>query len=85
MNCPFKIGEKIVCTKTIDHIHYWERDTGDMEIEILATCDKKYIVEDGYLHLTIKGDHGFSFEPNWNNFVTLKEYRKQKLIKLNQK
>jgi len=89
MRCPFKIDEDIVCIETIDHVARWVRDTGERTIEVLATCDKIYKVTlsegKAYDNICIKGDHGFTFQPNWSHFVTLKEYRKLKLIKLNQK
>jgi len=88
--CPFKIGEEIICIETIDHVSRWVvRDTDERIIEVLATCDKTYKVtlleSKTYDNIAIKGDHGFKFQPNWKHFVTLKEYRKLKLIKLNQK
>jgi len=71
MKCPFKIGEKIVCVSKL-----WDMTP--------CTLDKIYIVEAGYKYITIKGDHNSSFVPNWNEFITLKKYRKLKLNKLNQ-
>jgi hypothetical protein len=72
MNCPFKIGEKIVCINKS-----WSSSP--------YTIGKTYIVQDGYRYITIKGDHGSSFVPNWNEFITIKKYRKLKLNKLNEK
>lgn len=68
----FKIGEKIVCVNKS-----WTSSP--------YTVGKTYIVQNGYRYITIKGDHGFSFVPNWNEFITLKEYRKRKLKNLIQK
>lgn len=68
--CPFQIGEKIVCI-TLD----WDKTP--------CTIGKTYIVKAGYLYIMIKGDNNSSFIPDWKNFITLKEYRKRKIQKIN--
>ena len=89
MRCPFEIGEEVVCIESVDYVSKWTRDTNKKEITVLLTCDKHYIITtlNGKLYdnIGVKGDHGFEFQPNWLKFVSLKEYRKRKLNKLNQK
>ena len=86
MRCPFKIREKIVCIKTQDHVSRLSRDT--REITVLSKIGNIYevcIVEGKlYNNICIVGDHGYKYVPTWEDFVTFKEYRKLKLIEINE-
>ena len=71
----FDIGEKIVCI--------------DNEYEHIAfhfSLDKIYevglIPSKAYDNVGVKDDLGNWNQPNWNRFVSLKEYRKLKLKQL---
>lgn len=79
MKCPFKIGEKIVCIKRYEI----------SSMSPATTIGKTYEVYDNphlnFNTICIRADHGCSIKPNWDFFVTLKEYRKIKLETLNKK
>ena len=91
MTCPFKIGEKILTLSenytvtysgnnlTIATLNDWAPYTSHI------TRGKIYKVIETrrlYDNLGIINDIGMNLIPDWSNFITLKEYRKLKLIKL---
>lgn len=79
MRCPFKIGEKIVCISTDSFSSLRKRR--------ITTPGNIYEVSEVegrlYDNIAITGDHGFKFIPSWGDFITIKEYRKQKLNQIN--
>jgi hypothetical protein len=78
MGCPYKKSEFVVCA-----------DMYDEEIFCLTTIGKIYEViitrKTPHEILGIESDNGWLFIPHWDYFISLKEYRKQKLLKLQNK
>lgn len=89
MRCPFEIGDKIVCIepnyhkikdntfKMSDNMPYLLRVTMDKTYEVIEIKSKLYD------NIGIINDIDCSVIPSWDIFVSLKEYRKRKLKKIN--
>lgn len=72
----FQIGDKIVCIKKL---HNFTRYTVG---NIYEVCEVAGLA---YLNIGIKDDLNISVIPSWDQFVSIKEYRKLKLEKINEK
>ena len=89
MRCPFQIGDKIVCIEPNYHkigennyqlsenMPYLSRITNDKIYEVIEIPSKLYD------NIGIVNDIGSNIIPRWEIFISLKEYRRRKLKKIN--
>jgi hypothetical protein len=88
MKCPFKSGDKIVCIKNIDETKgIMISSQGDIITK--NNIDKLYEVimislRNGINFPMIYSDGGRYLVSDWSCYITLKEYRKLKLKKINE-
>lgn len=68
----FDIGEQIVCVDN-DYEHV------DFPFTLWRTYEVMEITGKLYDNVGVINDKGNSSQPNWNRFISLKEYRKLKL------
>lgn len=89
MRCPFEIGDKIVCIepnyhKIKDNVF---ESSKTMPYILRVTTDKVYEVIEIksrlYDNIGIINDIDCNVIPNWDIFISLKEYRKRKLKRIN--
>ena len=68
----FRVGDKVVCI-----------NNKDLDINVKLTPYKIYVIYDSAVaSATIKDDNGYDKDLFQSRFISLKEYRKQKINKI---
>jgi len=75
--CRFNIGEKVICIREKDEFFMLYTTTKYHFYEVCIIPTKLYN------NIGIRNDLGNYIIPTWDDYVTLKEYRKLKLNKIN--
>jgi hypothetical protein len=82
MECRFKKGDKVVCIRMNDRIS-WEYTTTRLCIyEVIEIESWKFsrLYDEKF---GIINDRGVQIVPTWKDYLSIKEYRKLKLEKIN--
>ena len=76
--CSFNIGDKIICIRQDVDIFYMDFTTTRFKVYEVVEISSRL-----YNNIGIVNDKGNHIIPTWDDYVTLREYRKLKLDKIN--
>lgn len=79
----FKGGDKIICIRDRDNNNYYTTSRKYYTTTRYCIYEVVEIPNKSYNNIGIINDYGSYCIPNWDDYITLREYRKLKLEKIN--